>query len=103
MAENEKKFIKAYAHPRMNYARSLTKPESPDNMLDLLDRYLQLAPAMVPPQSHDDICTRQRFGIRTSILTMSSSTRIEANYPGNRLASGCSSTTLLPVWRPNNV
>ncbi|KAH7333471.1 hypothetical protein BKA65DRAFT_553821 [Rhexocercosporidium sp. MPI-PUGE-AT-0058] len=40
LAENEKKFIKAYAHPRMNYARSLTKPESPDDMLDLLDRYL---------------------------------------------------------------
>ncbi|KAL2071900.1 hypothetical protein VTL71DRAFT_13135 [Oculimacula yallundae] len=54
MAENETKFIKAYARPRMNYARSLTKPESPDDMLDLLDRYLQLSPAMVPPQSQDD-------------------------------------------------
>jgi hypothetical protein len=54
MAENETKFIQAHARPRMNYARSLTEPESPDEMLDLLDRYLQLAPAMVPPQSSDD-------------------------------------------------
>lgn len=54
MAKNETKFIKTHARPRMNYARSLTGPESPDEMLDLLDRYLQLAPAMVPPQSTDD-------------------------------------------------
>lgn len=38
----------------MNYARSLTEPESPDETLSLLDRYLQLAPAMVPPRSTDD-------------------------------------------------
>ncbi|KAL8650303.1 MAG: hypothetical protein Q9210_003899 [Variospora velana] len=54
MAENEKEFIEAHARPRINYARSLTEPESPDEMLDLLDRYLQLAPVMVPPQSSDD-------------------------------------------------
>jgi hypothetical protein len=45
------KFIQAYARPRMNYARSLTEPESPDEMLNLLVRYLQLASAMIPPQS----------------------------------------------------
>lgn len=55
MAENETRFIQAHSRPRMNYARSLTEPESPDEMLDLLDRYLQLAPAMVPPQSSDNI------------------------------------------------
>jgi hypothetical protein len=49
MVENETKFIQAHARSRMNYARSLTEPESPDEMLDLLDRYLQLTPAMVPP------------------------------------------------------
>lgn len=54
MADNEKKFIGAHARPRMNYARSLTEPESPDEMLDLLDLYLRLAPVMVPPQSSDD-------------------------------------------------
>ncbi|KAL5323624.1 hypothetical protein ACEPPN_008163 [Leptodophora sp. 'Broadleaf-Isolate-01'] len=53
MAENETKFIQAHARSRMNYARSLTEPESPDEMLDLLDRYLQLAPAMVPQPSDD--------------------------------------------------
>jgi len=54
MAENEVKFVKAYAHPRMNYACSLTEPELPKEMLDLLDRYLQLILAMVPPLSPDD-------------------------------------------------
>lgn len=54
MAENEVKFVKAHARPRMNYARSLVHPELPDEMLDLLGRYLLLAPAMVPLQSLDD-------------------------------------------------
>ncbi|RFU31183.1 hypothetical protein B7463_g5186, partial [Scytalidium lignicola] len=46
MAENKAKFIRAYARPRMNYARSLTEPESPDEMPNLLDKYLQLTAAM---------------------------------------------------------
>ncbi|MCJ1308962.1 hypothetical protein MMC25_002617 [Agyrium rufum] len=54
MAENEKTLFKVYARPRVNYARSFTEPESPDEMLNHLDRYIQLAPAMVPPQSSDD-------------------------------------------------
>jgi hypothetical protein len=54
MAKNEAKFIKAHACPRINPARSLKEPELPDEMLDLLDRYLRLAPAMVPAQSPDD-------------------------------------------------
>jgi hypothetical protein len=33
----------------MNHARSLTEPELPKDMLDLLNQYLRLAPAMVPP------------------------------------------------------
>jgi Ser/Thr protein kinase RdoA (MazF antagonist) len=39
----------------MNYHRSLTELEMPHEMLNLIDRYLQLAPAMVPPQSTEDI------------------------------------------------
>jgi len=39
----------------MNYYRSLTKPELPHEMLSLIDRYLQLAPAMVPSQWSKDI------------------------------------------------
>lgn len=54
MAECELKFIKAHARPRMNYARSVTEPELPGDMVDLLDRYLRLAPAMVPPLTLDD-------------------------------------------------
>ncbi|KAF4625572.1 hypothetical protein G7Y89_g12596 [Cudoniella acicularis] len=54
ITKNETKFIKAHARLRMNYARSLTEPESPDEMLVFLDRYLLLAQAMVPPQSPDD-------------------------------------------------
>lgn len=41
--------IKARAQPRMNYHRSSTNPELPEETLDLLGKYLQLAPAMVPP------------------------------------------------------
>lgn len=54
MATNEMRFIKTHARPRMNYHRSSTEPELPEEVLDLLDRYLQLAPAMVPPLGTDD-------------------------------------------------
>lgn len=54
MAKCELKYIKAHARPRMNYARSLTEPELPKDMLDLLDQYLQLALAMVPPSTPED-------------------------------------------------
>ena len=53
MAKSEVEFIKACGHPRMNYARSLTEPELPEDMLALLARYLQLAPAMIPPPTLD--------------------------------------------------
>jgi Ser/Thr protein kinase RdoA (MazF antagonist) len=33
----------------MNYHRSSTDPEMPEEVLDLLERYLKLSPAMVPP------------------------------------------------------
>ncbi|RFU30085.1 hypothetical protein B7463_g6233, partial [Scytalidium lignicola] len=49
MAKNEMLFIKTQAHPRMNYHRSSSEPELPQEVLDLLNRYLLLAPAMVPP------------------------------------------------------
>lgn len=39
MATNEMRFIKTHARPRMNYHRSSTKPELPEEVLDLLDRY----------------------------------------------------------------
>ncbi|KAH8816100.1 hypothetical protein F5884DRAFT_747609 [Xylogone sp. PMI_703] len=54
MARNEMEFIKLYAKPRMNYHRSSTEPESPAEALDLLQRYLKLTPAMVPPVGKED-------------------------------------------------
>ena len=54
MSTNEIKYVKTHAHPRMNYHRSSTEPELPDEVLTLLERYLQLSPAMVPPKSPDD-------------------------------------------------
>jgi hypothetical protein len=54
MATNEKLVIKSHAHPRVNYHRSSTEPELPEEVLNFLDRYLQLAPAMVPPIGTED-------------------------------------------------
>ncbi|TVY67451.1 Altered inheritance of mitochondria protein [Lachnellula suecica] len=55
IARNERKFIKEYATPRMNYHCSLKKAELPHEMLSLLDRYLQLTPAMVPSQLTENV------------------------------------------------
>lgn len=44
-----------HAYPRMNYARSLAEPQMYEEFLSLLDRYLQLAPAMVPPPNPKDM------------------------------------------------
>jgi hypothetical protein len=54
MGTNEIQYVKTHAHPRMNYHRSSTEPELPEEVLTLLERYLQLSPAMVPPKSPDD-------------------------------------------------
>src|SRR5947207_12517288 len=54
MARNEILFIKTLARPRMDYHRSSTEPELPEEVLDLLDRYLQLTPTIVPPLGTDD-------------------------------------------------
>ncbi|KAI9050867.1 hypothetical protein LZ554_004985 [Drepanopeziza brunnea f. sp. 'monogermtubi'] len=54
MATNEMQFVKMLARPRMNYHRSSTEPELPEEALDLLHKYLRLAPAMVPPLGMDD-------------------------------------------------
>ncbi|KAF3482827.1 uncharacterized protein GIQ15_02151 [Arthroderma uncinatum] len=54
MAKNEILFTKKHARPRMNYHRSSTEPQSPDELLELLNRYLKLSPAMIPPVEVDD-------------------------------------------------
>lgn len=45
---NEIKWTKLYATPRMNYHRSMESPESIDDFLSLLTRYVTLAPYLVP-------------------------------------------------------
>ena len=48
-------FIKDFARPRINYARSITELAQPKDMLDLLNQYLRLVPALVPPPVAEDI------------------------------------------------
>ncbi len=54
-AIGEKHFVEQHGRPRLNYARSPVVPEQPEEMLELLDKYLKLTPAMIPPPTPDDI------------------------------------------------
>ncbi|KAF4633803.1 hypothetical protein G7Y89_g4304 [Cudoniella acicularis] len=54
-AISEKGFLNEHGHPRLNYARSPTEHEQPEEMLELLDQYLELAPAMISPSIPDDV------------------------------------------------
>jgi len=54
-AISEKSFVKEHGHPRLNYARSPTEPEQPEEMLKLLDQYLKLAPVMISPFTPDNV------------------------------------------------
>jgi hypothetical protein len=80
MAANEKLYITTHARPRMNYHRSLIESELPDEVLDLLNRYLRLSPAMVPPLGTVDT-HYPHFGTQTFILTMFLSTRTRRELP----------------------
>ncbi|CZT13665.1 uncharacterized protein RCO7_08415 [Rhynchosporium graminicola] len=54
-AINEKYYIEQHAKPRLNYARSTTELEQPEEMLGLIDKYLKLTSAMLPPPTPDHI------------------------------------------------
>ncbi|KAM5499806.1 hypothetical protein McanMca71_006150 [Microsporum canis] len=54
MAKNEIQYTKEHARPYMNYHRSSTEAQSPDELLELLNRYLRLIPAMIPPEGAED-------------------------------------------------
>lgn len=54
-AISEKSFLNEHGCARLNYARSPTEPEQPEEMLELLDQYLELAPAMISPSTPDDV------------------------------------------------
>jgi len=51
MGINEMQWAKAYARPHTNPYRSLETPESPDEYISLLERYLQLVPHLSPGPS----------------------------------------------------
>lgn len=60
MGINEMQWARAYAKPRINPYRSIETPESPDEYISLLKRYLQLVPYLSPGQfrtslSHPDL------------------------------------------------
>lgn len=55
MGINEIQWAKAYARPRINPYRSLEAPDSPDEYISLLERYLQLVPHLSPGPSRTSL------------------------------------------------
>ncbi|KAF2463885.1 kinase-like protein [Lindgomyces ingoldianus] len=55
MGINEIQWAKAYAKPRINPYRSFESPESPDEYISLLERYLQLVPHLLPGPSRTSL------------------------------------------------
>ncbi|KAK2820002.1 hypothetical protein FQN49_007819 [Arthroderma sp. PD_2] len=53
LGSNEILWAKAHAKVRMNYHRSMEHPEIPEDYLSLLQRYVALAPYLVPAASRD--------------------------------------------------
>ncbi|OJZ91270.1 hypothetical protein ASPFODRAFT_68133 [Aspergillus luchuensis CBS 106.47] len=60
LGSNELDWARCHAKPRMNYYRSTETPENPNEYLALLQRYLDIAPHLVPKQpcsEYDNINT----------------------------------------------
>ncbi|KAI9673460.1 MAG: hypothetical protein M1817_002922 [Caeruleum heppii] len=55
MGLNEIRWVKTHAKPRMNYHRLMDEPESPDELLELLTRYMEIARHLVPPSVDGEI------------------------------------------------
>ncbi|RAH85138.1 hypothetical protein BO86DRAFT_386666 [Aspergillus japonicus CBS 114.51] len=53
LGRNEISWVKAHARPRMNYYRSASDPELPEDGLHLLRQYMKVAPFLVP-SSNDE-------------------------------------------------
>lgn len=53
---NEIQWAKSFAKPRMNYHRSMENPETPNDYVSLLQRYLQLAPYLAGASPEYDNC-----------------------------------------------
>jgi hypothetical protein len=48
MGINEREWTKDYAKPRLNYYRSDVRPEMPEEFLELIEKYLLIAPYVTP-------------------------------------------------------
>jgi hypothetical protein len=53
LGSNEILWTESYAKPRMNFHRSMERPEVPDDYLSLLKRYIALAPYLVPASAKE--------------------------------------------------
>lgn len=53
MGLNELAWVKSHATPRMNYYRSLSEPELPEDAISLLDRYVEISPYLVPQKNSE--------------------------------------------------
>lgn len=49
---SEMLWTKRYAKPRMNYFRSDVDPETPEEYIELIEKYLQVASLLMPPRCH---------------------------------------------------
>ncbi|KAF1921809.1 phosphotransferase enzyme family protein [Ampelomyces quisqualis] len=57
LGANEKAWIKNNAKPRMNYYRSPKDPELPQDAIELLEKYEQVAPILVPAPNDESPAT----------------------------------------------
>lgn len=53
LGRNEIAYIKSHAIPRMNYYRSLKTQEHPDDGLDILAKYMKVAPYLIPQSTNE--------------------------------------------------
>ncbi|KAK2756950.1 Phosphotransferase enzyme [Arachnomyces sp. PD_36] len=54
MGSNEILWTKSHARPRMNFHRSMEHPEVPNDYISLLERYIALAPYLVPASAKEE-------------------------------------------------
>jgi hypothetical protein len=54
---NELQWSKSYAQPRMNFHRSMNRPETPDDYISLLQQYLKLVPYLAAAFRHCELRT----------------------------------------------
>lgn len=93
MGINEIQCATAYAKPQMNAYRSIGAPESPDDYISLLKRYLQLVPHLSPGPfrtllSHLDLHLDPETKVYSICMNFRISTIAESRITANRLGEG---------------